>query len=231
MALLLSSEPALNEAFTAFILTTGSDTSLVEVNRTPKRFHAWFLDRLRGLGYEARGEWPFCTASRGYFSVRRHVQRILDENPRALARSQGGPDLVKKLLSGDGADRPVERFMQRVEMDAHKLDARLCVSIPRGDGSYQEKIVHRLWVIVILEVMSRAVLGYYMSLRKEVSADDVLRTIKCALTRWPLRPVTFSDTAYREGAGMPSTIHGDLVGLCWDETSVDGALAETCSSV
>lgn len=231
LSLLLSTEPDLNEAFTAFILTTGSDASLMEVNRTPKRFHAWFLDRLRGLGYEARGEWPFCTASLGYFSVRRHVQRILDENPRALAMSQGGPELVKKLRSGDGADRPVERFMQRVEMDAHKIDARLCVSIPRGDGSYQEKIVHRLWVIVILEVMSRAVLGYYLSLRKEVSADDVLRAIKCALTRWPLRPVTFSDTAYREEAGMPSTIHEGLVGLCWDETSVDGALAETCSSV
>ncbi|WP_454694668.1 hypothetical protein [Achromobacter aegrifaciens] len=231
LGFLLSREPALNEAFTAFILTSRSNSTLVEIKRTPKRFHAWFLDHLRGLGYEARGEWPFSTASRGYFSVRRHVQGILAANPRALAMSQGGPDLVKKLQSGDGVERPVERFMQRVEMDAHKIDARLCVAIPRGDGSYQEKIIHRLWVVVIIEVMSRAVLGYYLSLRKEVSADDVLRAIKCALTHWPLRPVNFSDTAYKEGAGMPSTIHHDLVGLCWDEISVDGALAETCSSV
>ncbi len=46
--------------------------------------------------------------------------------------------------------------MQRVEMDAHKLDGRFCVSLPLMGGGFQEKIVHRLWVIVILEVVSRA---------------------------------------------------------------------------
>jgi hypothetical protein len=52
--------------------------------------------------------------------------------------------------------------------------------IPQPTGGYVQKIVHRLWVVVILEVTSRAVLGYHFSMRKEVSKVDVLRALKMA---------------------------------------------------
>lgn len=156
---------------------------------------------------------------------------MLDSSPRARAYASGGPDLVKKLKTGDGTYRPVSRFMQRVEIDAHKLDGRFCVSLPMQDGSYKEQIIQRIWVIVILEVVSRAVIGYFMSLRREVSKDDVMRAIKRGLSRWTRRIVSFSDSPYVPGAGLLSVLGEDFVGLCWDETSVDGALAETCQHV
>ncbi|ARP86653.1 hypothetical protein [Bordetella genomosp. 9] len=228
----LDLHPDLREAFDTRIRRSwSSGTRLHEINQSRKRHAAWFLDQLRGLGYEARGEWPFNTVSRGYYSIRRYIDRVLNEDPRALAGVTGGPDLVTKLKTGDGADRPVLKFMQRVEMDAHKLDGRFCVSIADEAGGYKEKIVHRLWVIVLLEVVSRAVIGYYFSLRREVSVDDVLRAIKRALGRWPPRPVSYCKTAYLPGAGLLSSAGEEFVGLCWDETSVDGALAETCATV
>jgi len=116
-------------------------------------------------------------------------------------------------------------------MDAHKLDGRFCVSIPLLDGGTKEKIVHRLWVIVILEVVSRAVLGYYFSTRREVSKDDVLRAIKRSLNLWVPRKISYSDTPYRPGAGLLSSLGSEFERLCWDETSADGALAETCTLV
>ncbi|GAB7549956.1 hypothetical protein [Cupriavidus sp. 8B] len=73
--------------------------------------------------------------------------------------------------------------------------------------------------------------GYYFSIRREVSSDDVLRAIKRALGRWSPRPVSFSDTPYLPDAGLLAAAGEDFVGLCWDETSVDGALAETCQHV
>ena len=112
-----------------------------------------------------------------------------------------------------------------------KADGRFCVLFPRGDESYAPKIVHRLWVIVLLEVISRAVLGYYLSFRYEVSKDDVFRAIKKALTKWQRRPIAFGDEAYREGAALPSGHDPRYIGVCWDETSVDGALAETSKHV
>lgn len=40
-----------------------------------------------------------------------------------------------------------------------------------------------------------------------------------------------SEQAYFEGAALPSGHHERYAGLCWNETSVDGALAETCNTV
>ncbi|MBW0446150.1 hypothetical protein JNC06_03990 [Paraburkholderia phenoliruptrix] len=231
MQALLLSLPDLREAFDRRICAGTSAKRLVEVRRSKRRHCAWFLDQLRSLGYEARGEWPFNTSSRGYVSICHYVDSVLAADPTALAETAGGPDVVKKLKTGDGSRRPVLKFMQRVEMDAHKLDGRFCVSLPLLDGGFQEKIVHRLWVIVIIEVVSRAVLGYYFSVRREVSKDDVLRAVKRALNVWSLRPVTFCDAPYVPGAGLLSVLGDEFVGLCWDETSVDGALAETCTHV
>jgi len=172
MESLLDRHPDLRVAFDARIRASVSNKKLVETKRSRRRHCAWFLDQLRRLGYEMRQEWPFNTSSLGYYSVCRHVDSVLAADPKALAAVTGGPDLVKKLKTGDGTNRPVSKFMQRVEMDAHKIDGRFCVSIPLMGGGFQEKIVHRLWVIVILEVVSRAVVGYYLSMRREVSKDD-----------------------------------------------------------
>ncbi len=228
---LLDAHPELRSAFDARILTIPRAGQLTEIKRARTRHQNWFLDQLRVLGYEVREEWPFNTVSRGYFSIRRYVEKVLLANPKAMAHEAGGPDLVKKLVTGDGVNRPVSRFMQRVEMDAHKTDGRFCVLLPQIGGGFLEKIVHRLWVVVLLEVVSRAVIGYYVSLAREVSKEDVLRAIKRALTPWEPKPVTFCDEAYLPGAGLLSSLGPEYTGLCWDETSVDGALAETCLQV
>ncbi|RQU58758.1 hypothetical protein [Burkholderia cenocepacia] len=227
----LDAHPKLKAAFDSRILTIPRTGQLTEIKRARTRHQNWFLDQLRARGYEIREEWPFNTVSRGYFSIRRYVDKVLLANPKAMAYEAGGPDLVKKLVTGDGVDRPISRFMQRVEMDAHKVDGRFCVLLPQIGGGFQEKIVHRLWVVVLLEVVSRAVIGYYMSLRREVSKEDVLRAIKRSLIPWEPNPVTFSDEPYLAGAGLLSVLGPEYVGLCWDETSVDGALAQTCQQV
>ncbi|MFP4889690.1 hypothetical protein [Paraburkholderia sp. EG304] len=68
-------------------------------------------------------------------------------------------------------------------------------------------------------------------MKKEVSKDDILRAIKRALGTWVARPVTFCETPFVAGAGFPSVVGEEFVGLCWDETSVDGALSQTCENV
>lgn len=231
MQTVLDRYPDLRLAFERRISKPPQGNKLQEVRVTARRHWLWFLDELRRLGCEQRGEWPFNTVSHGYFSVRRHVEALFASDPKALAATAGGPDMVRKLRAGDGSERPVFRMLQRVEMDAHKLDGRFCVSIPNIGGGYKERLVHRLWVTVLIDVTTRVVLGYYFSMGKEVTADDVLRAMKRALTKWVPHQVTFAKEPYREGAGLLSTLGNDYIGLCWDETSVDGALAETCKRV
>ncbi len=231
MQSVLDFHPELRKSFEKRILESPRQQELGEAKRPRQSHWKWFRDELRKLGYEQRNQWPFNTQNMGYVTVCNYINDVLEDNPKQAARVLGGPDIEKKFISGDGVDRPVVSIFQRVEMDAHKIDGRFCVMMPSMDGDHVPKIIYRIWVIVILDVCSRAVLGYYLSMGKEVSKDDVLRTIKMALTRWHRRVLSFSDNAYQDGAALPSGISDNYVGICWDETSVDGALAETSKHV
>ena len=81
------------------------------------------------------------------------------------------------MASGTGINRPVHNPFDRIEMDAHKLDGRFVVMIPQLDGGWSPRLIHRLWVIVLLDVASRAVIGYHLSLRLEVNKEDVIAAI------------------------------------------------------
>jgi len=227
----LDQHPELRKAFEKRILASCPPNKLGAVKRPRQAHWKWFLDELRKLGYEQQDKWPFNTQNNGYVSICNYMNAVLDANPQQAARVLGGEDAGKKLIAGDGVGRPVTQAFQPVEMDAHKIDGRFCVMMPTLTGGHIPKIIHRIWVIVIIDVFSRAVLGYYLSLGIEVSKDDVMRTLKMALTRWQRRSLTFSDKAYHEGSGLPSGLFDHYVGVCWDETSVDGALAETCKHV
>lgn len=210
----------------------GADTERLKLVRFEKQMlFRWFLKELRQRQFEIREKWPFNTERQGYVTICRYIDRVLNAHPRAKVSSEGGADAIAKMKTGDGANRPVFAPFFRVECDAHKKDGRFIVLMPSADGDYVERLVHRLWVIVILEIVSRAVLGYYLSFRREVSSGDVLAAVKRALSKWKKRAISFSENAYHPDAGFPSSIDDEFVGACWDEFSVDGALAETCKRV
>jgi len=231
MQSLLLIEPEFERRFRKWILKSVPPGKLGEINKSVHRIWEWFLDELRKLGYEVRNDWPFSTRSRGYSAVARYVKQVLRSDPVKAAHLAGGKSLADKLKAGDGVDRPVRRPYQRVEMDAHLLNGLFCILVPHPLGGHVPRIVRRLWVIVILEIFSRAVLGYYLSLNPEVNKQDVLRAVKSALTTWQRRELSMGNVRYTDEAALPSGHHERYVGLCWDETSVDGALAETCKTV
>lgn len=231
MGALLLGDPGFRTKLDSKILRVHKKNVLVEGKRHRSALWSWFLEELRARGYELRKEWPFNSASLGYQSLRKYTDTLLKSKPEVLAYTLGGNDAVRKLRAGDGVDRPKMALFHRVEMDAHKLDGRFCVLMPAPGGGWVARIIHRLWVVVIVEVVSRAVLGYHLSVRKEVNKEDVLRAIKCALTNWKPLEVSYCDKSLVDGAGLPSILGPDYVGICWKEMSVDGALAETCKTV
>ena len=207
-------------------------TRALAAARQPRQtlFH-WFIEELRNLGYEQRGEWPFNVERMGYVTICGFIDKVLSENPRRQREILGGNDAVRKARAGDGAERPRLQVFDRVECDAHKLDSRMVVMLPSPHGGEEPRKIHRLWVVLIIEVVSRAVLGYHLSLGRECSAEDVLRAVKRALTLWRPRELQFSGNAYVPGAGLPSSRSPRYLGACWNEFSVDGALANICARV
>lgn len=223
--------PDIRDEFDKRLLKTKSNFQL-KATKLPKQAHwYWFLNQLRKLGYEEKQKWPFNTKTMGYTSISRYIDKIILSHPQIAVKSLASPEVEKKLKANDGVNRPNLLLYQRVEMDSHKIDGRFCILIPHLDGGYTPKIIHRLWVTVIVEVTSRAVLGYYLSVGKEVTKEDILKTLKMALSLWQPKERIFCNISYMEGAGFPSSVIPDFTGVCWDETNIDGALAEKCATV
>jgi len=219
----------LNDKFRDYIL---KQTHLLESPRRPRQvLFRWFLDELKQRGFERRGEWPFNVEKLGYVSISKYIDKVLDENPNRKIAILGGKEAQRKARAGDGTNRQAFDLLDRVECDAHKLDTRMVVMVPSPHGGEEPRKIHRLWVVVIIDIACRVVMGYHLSLRRECSAEDVLRAIKRALTKWTPRQLQFSGNAYVDGAGMPSSKSDKYIGACWNEFSVDGALANICARV
>lgn len=219
----------LEERFRKQILAKA--TGLKGPGRLKQPLFRWLIDELRAMGFERRREWPFNVEKLGYVTITAFIDRVLAENPSRQHLLLGGQDASRKAIAGDGTSRPNLAPFDRVECDAHKLDVRMVVAVPSPHGGHELRKIHRLWVIVLLDVASRAVLGYHLSMRRECAAEDVLRAIKCSLSSWVPHKLHFSENAYVEGAGLPSGVAPHLVGVCWNEFSVDGALANICARV
>ena len=50
----------------------------------------WFIEELRKLGYEERGEWPFNVDRLGYVTINTFISKVLAQIPNASARSWEG---------------------------------------------------------------------------------------------------------------------------------------------
>ena len=76
-----------------------------------------------------------------------------------------------------------QQALDVVEFDGHRLDVRLKVVVRDPLGFEQEFEIDRLWLLVILDICTRAVLGYHLVLEREYSRYDVIKTIDGRHTR------------------------------------------------
>ena len=90
--------------------------------------------------------------------------------------------------------------------------------------------LNRMYLILAIDVASRAVLGYHLCYREEYSATDVLRCIYNGLKPWKKMSNPFDFEIYDTDAGFPS---GSIEGCDWrafDLLQIDNAKANICNN-
>jgi hypothetical protein len=196
-----------------------------------RNLHKKFLEKCKELGLEIKNEYPFNTHKLAYNALAEYVNKIQLENPKLAIAANQSLGASKTFVTSDGSERPVKEAFQRVECDAHHIDAMFCILIPSQFGELIPKVVKRLWVIIIEELQSRAILGYQLSLRRECNSSDILEAIKSALTKWQPRQLVIPELKYNDGAGFPSSYSSRYCGVLWQEFSTDQALANISDRV
>lgn len=228
---LFAEQPQIRQLVDDFLRKRRRAAALHEAGFSVRSLHKRFLDACRTAGLADRGVYPFTTATLGYPALARYVKASLASGDASVVRAVHGEEVAKKLKSGDGRRRPALEVLWRVECDAHHLDGIFTAYVPSPLGTLVAVPIRRLWVIVVIEVASRAVLGYHLSIRQECDALDVLRAIGSSLSRWQPRQLQVPEMTYAAGAALPSFLRPQFVGLCWDEFSVDAALANLSGRV
>lgn len=113
-----------------------------------------------------------------------------------------------------------------VELDGHKLDVRLRVRFTEPSGLAVDIETERLFVIVIIDICTRAVLGWQLVLASEYNRFDVLLAVQNALLPRRKRKVfSIPGLVYETASGFVSEVCPDAAYACWNVLKFDNARA------
>ena len=169
-------------------------------------------------------DYPFNTDRQGIRSLSAYVTAEILNDFGVAARAAGAARL-KGFPRPAGEVAAVVHPYQVVEFDGHRLDVRLKIVIKDPLGFEQEFEIERIWLLVIIDVCTRAVLGYHLVLSREYSRYDVIKTIEKALTPHKPRSFTLKDVGYGETGGFPSGKLPELGYAIWERMRLDNAKA------
>ena len=223
---LFAQHPTIQEQIDALYLRKKTKKHRVHEPRiTRQSLHRQFLRLCREAGVPDTA-WPFNTAHRGIRSLGQYCKRLDEQHVIQSTRARHGDVAARQLGTGDAAvSEPVARPFQRVQFDGHRIDTLMTITMPSPLGGVVTRTLERIWLLTIQEMVSRAILGYAISLSPEYTADDVLRCVEQALKPWTPGTLSIPGLEYPGDAGLPSGVIPVMAWACWDELSYDNGKA------
>jgi len=189
--------------------------------------HAKFIKMCRKSGI-SRSEYPFNTKHWGNRALAEWLYReVYVPNFSQAVSARSGEQAAGQMRTGTGHNRApdIHVFGFRVIADAHKIDGIWTINIPHRCGGYFTITLPRIWIITLIEVATRAILGYYITLSEECSADDVLIAVRNAIVPSPVRQLSNPRLKYDSSGGMPLQAFPKIAYGVWSEILIDNSLA------
>lgn len=191
-----------------------------------KQLHQVFIKYLREKGVQDT-DWPFNTKHLGINSIRKHVNHVLDQHFSRGVRVREEQDSIAHLAIGTGDDRflSFEEPFDAVQFDAYNIDAIFSVDFVTPEAYEIDLQLDRLWLITLIECVSRAILAYAVIYRSQISATDLLDVLRNAIDPPPRVEINIHELSYPENAGLPHEVIPECKGVVWNTIFLDGALA------
>jgi putative transposase len=157
-------------------------------------------------------DYPLNHDEMGYRSLARWVRIRLEQRiPMSMPRR-------------DDVWHATTRPYSVVELDGHKLDLRVRVRYIDATGVSIDIETERLFVITLIDVCTRIVLGWQLVPAPEYDHHDVLCALQDALRpRVKRQGFSLPELACWPGAGFVGDVLPELNFACWDVLKVDNA--------
>lgn len=203
---LLLCEPTIESGLIAAIKTrVGADG--VELSRKQRReVYVAFKKLCAGI---PRDEYPWDSESKAQKSVYRYVGSYLATHPEEFDIWFGHAARGRlKIGRGKPSFRLCTQPFDLVQIDAHRTDVVGTILIQTEHGPRVIPI-RRIWIVLLLDTFSGAVLGYSVSFEEQISADTVERAVISSQTVWQPREL-YGGLVYEPGSALPA---GNVPGL------------------
>lgn len=162
------------------------------------KFFAAIRKHTNDIGY------PFNSSDRGRRSVLGHIKRLRSEVPA----SEGEGEQIELMHAKQLKEVFELGVMERLEFDAHRMDADFCVEVDDSSGKTALREISYIWLLVIIDSASRLVLGWSLVMGRGYSQIDVLRVFTRSLLPWEPRELLAPEMKYVPESGigtMPAT--------------------------
>jgi hypothetical protein len=216
--LLLNTYPSLRDYIDKLILKNNNRDPFSKNIKT-NYIHKKFIQKCRELNIKAPN-YPFNTEQLGKRSLYSYANNLLTNKSSS---NWDENDIISPLI--------VKRPFERVQFDGHKIDLALALVIKTPEDIEIVRVINRIWILTIMDVATRSILGYHISLNKEYSSTDVLKCLKNAIAPMHHKEFTITGLKYPENGGFPSRIIPETQWAKWDELYLDNAKANLAELV
>lgn len=195
--------------------------------------HDKFVRACRNEGITEE-QYPLNTNSKGLRSLGRFLKRLQNDHFAEIVAARFGVDAgrrAKKLRTTNQSKNIITRPYQQVQFDGHKIDAIFTITYTTPLGHRIQETIDRPWLLLLIDVATRTVLGYHICMEKEYSSTDVLQCIKRAAMPWREKTLSIHGLRYPEQIGYASAIISEANWAVWDELLFDNAKANLANIV
>ena len=187
-----------------------------------------FLQTCRDLGLGA-GDYPLNQKDKAVRSLARTLRSWTDED-FDLAAAAAGTRIKPASALRQLPARSALDALDTVEFDAHKMDLRLKVIDRDPLGGEQSLEIERVWLLAIIDVATRCILGWQLSLKRECNRFDVIETVKRALAPTCRPTLTLPGLQLLPSGGYVSQALEATRHAVWRQIRLDNARAHLATT-
>ena len=167
--------------------------------------HSRFTGVCRSLGLTIQ-DYPLNQEEQGRRSLGNTLRSRMLEGFAGARRAAGGERVKPAAALRLRGQTVVTDPFDTVEFDAHKLDLRLKVLDQDPYGDEQALEIERVWLLALIDVGTRAIIGYTLCLHREYGRYDVIRALEKALAPAQSPPITIPGLEPIKNGGFVSEV-------------------------
>ncbi len=211
----------------------GDKKYTLEKGMNYRTLHTRFLEECLRIGIQDY-EYPFTVKDKGYCSLTRYIKKqsaVLQD--KAVKRE--GKDAAQKFLStGYGTSNnliPIFPY-NIVQIDGHKIDLLYSVEVENEHGEKELMPATRAWLLAVIDVATRAIIGYHVSPYENYNQTDVMHALQNAIR--PHEKIEFRRYSLHypeQNDGFPSLVVPETEWACFDMVMLDNAKSHLAKHV